>query len=75
MEKLNRAQKCSLLGPQNLGSRGAQAPRAPLGSAPDTCNRHIFKELHSTVQELSHTLTVESELEPQEPHSQQVAVV
>ena len=23
MEKLNRAQKCSILGPQNLGSRGA----------------------------------------------------
>ena len=22
MEKLNRAQKCSILGPQNLGSRG-----------------------------------------------------
>ena len=31
MEKLNRAQKCSILGPQNLGSRGVQAPRAPLG--------------------------------------------
>ena len=30
MDKLNRAQKCSILGPQNLGSRGAQAPRAPL---------------------------------------------
>ena len=27
MEKLNRAQKCSILGPQNLGSRGG--PRAP----------------------------------------------
>ena len=33
MEKLNRAQKCSILGPQNLGSRGA-GPPAPLGSAP-----------------------------------------
>ena len=31
MEKLNRAQKCSILGPQNLGS-GAPAP--PPGSAP-----------------------------------------
>ena len=29
MEKLNRAQKCSILGPQNLGSGGA-----PPGSAP-----------------------------------------
>ena len=30
MEKLNRAQKSSILWPQNLGSRGAQAPEAPL---------------------------------------------
>ena len=29
MEKLNRAQKCSILGPQNLGSGGAQAPGPP----------------------------------------------
>ena len=34
MEKLNRAQKCSIFRPQNLGSRGTQAPGAPLGSAP-----------------------------------------
>ena len=33
MEKLNRAQKCSILGPQNLGSVGARAPGPP-GSAP-----------------------------------------
>ena len=33
MEKLNRAQKCSILGPQNLGSRGA-GPPVPPGSAP-----------------------------------------
>ena len=33
MEKLNRAQKCSILGPQNLGSKGG--PRAPPGSAPE----------------------------------------
>ena len=26
MKKLNRAQKCSILGPQNLGSRGGPAP-------------------------------------------------
>ena len=35
MEKLNRAQKCSILGPQNLGSGGARAPGAPPGSAPE----------------------------------------
>ena len=30
MEKLNRAAKCSILGPQNLGSGGgARAPGAP----------------------------------------------
>ena len=29
MEKLNRAQKCSILGPQNLGSGGARAPGPP----------------------------------------------
>ena len=30
VEKLNRAQKCSILGPQNLGSGGgARAPGAP----------------------------------------------
>ena len=32
MEKLNRAQKCSILGPKNLGSGGA--PGAPPGYAP-----------------------------------------
>ena len=37
MEKLNRAQKCSILGPQNLESRGGGA-RAPPGSAPDLLN-------------------------------------
>ena len=35
MEKLNRAQKCSILGPQNLGSGGARAPGPPPGSAPE----------------------------------------
>ena len=29
MEKLNRAQKCSILGPQNLGSGGARDPGPP----------------------------------------------
>ena len=33
MEKLNRAQRCSILGPQNLGSRGARPPGPP-ASAP-----------------------------------------
>ena len=34
VEKLNRAQKCSILGPQNLGWGG---PGPPPGSAPDGC--------------------------------------
>ena len=35
VEKLNRAQKCSILGPQNLGSGGGPGPRGPPpGSAP-----------------------------------------
>ena len=29
MEKLNRAQKCSILGPQNLGSGGGPGPPGP----------------------------------------------
>ena len=40
MEKLNRAQKCSILGPQNLGSGGGPGPPGPPpGSAPV---RHII---------------------------------
>ena len=31
MEKLNRAQKYSILGPQNLGSRGGPGRWGPLG--------------------------------------------
>ena len=31
MEKLNRAQKCSILGPQNLESRGGPWPSGPPG--------------------------------------------
>ena len=43
MEKLNRAQKCSILGPQNLGSRGGPGPPGPPpGSAPDYLNETIF---------------------------------
>ena len=37
MEKLNRAQKCSILGPQNLGSGGPGPPGPPPGSAPELC--------------------------------------
>ena len=36
VEKLNRAQKCSILGPQNLGSRGAPPGSAPVTTALDT---------------------------------------
>ena len=40
MEKLNRAQKCSILGPQNLGSGGGPGPPGPPpGSAPDFLSR------------------------------------
>ena len=41
MEKLNRAQKCSILGPQNLGSGGARAPGAPPGSAPELTLHYV----------------------------------
>ena len=34
MEKLNRAQTCSIFGPQNPGSRGNLGPRPPPRSAP-----------------------------------------
>ena len=46
MEKLNRAQKCSILGPQNLGSRGARAPGAPPESAPGTNTVLLRLSLH-----------------------------
>ena len=50
MEKLNRAQKCSILGPQNLGSGGGPGPQAPPGSAPGlmicTCDSFRFCEAH-----------------------------
>ena len=37
VEKLNRAQKCSILGPQNLGSGGGPGPPGPPpGSAPES---------------------------------------
>ena len=39
MEKLNRAQKCSILGPQNLGSGGGPGPRGP---SPDPHLDHAF---------------------------------
>ena len=39
MEKLNRAQKCSILGHQNLESRGARPP--PPGSASEMNNSSL----------------------------------
>ena len=49
MEKLNRAQKCSVLGPQNLGSRGARAPGPPPGSAPASTLFHEGSAFVSTI--------------------------
>ena len=46
MEKLNRAQKCSILGPQNLGSRGGPGPGAPPASAPEMV---VYEILFSTI--------------------------
>ena len=59
IEKLNRAQKCSILGPQALRSRGA-GPLGPPGSAPvfrwniDMCimnyellEHHLFNTLYT----------------------------
>ena len=40
MEKLNRAQKCSILGPQNLGLIGGSGSGAPLGSAAEHGSKH-----------------------------------
>ena len=48
VEKLNRAQKCSILGPQNLGSGGARAPGAPPGSAPAYLFPEIYEKYAST---------------------------
>ena len=43
MEKLNRAQKCSILEPQNLGSRGGAGPPAP------PWIRTWFQNLHNSL--------------------------
>ena len=51
MEKLNRAQKCSILGPQNLGSGGGPGPRAPPGSAPGIPGLRMFKLSHNVIGE------------------------
>ena len=40
-EQLKEGLKSSILGPQNLGSGGAQAPRAPPGSASDNAYSQI----------------------------------
>ena len=39
MDKLKRAQKCSILGPQNLGSKGGGGG---VGSAPEMCNIYPY---------------------------------
>ena len=55
MEKLNRAQKCSILGPQNLGSGGGPGPPGPPpGSAPGSCD--IFGKDHGSMTSSSHAL-------------------
>ena len=46
MEKLNRAAKCSILGPQNLGSGEPGPPGPPPGSAAGHCTKSSW--LHST---------------------------
>ena len=44
MEKLNRAQNCLILGPQNLGSKGGLGPQGPLdprlGQTPSHLGKH-----------------------------------
>ena len=48
VEKLNRAQKCSILGPQNLGSGGGPGPPGPPpGSAPEMYLRYVTHHCHS----------------------------
>ena len=48
MEKLNRAQKCSILGPQNLGSRGGPGPLGPPpGSAPGATTKPAYMCSHN----------------------------
>ena len=42
MEKLNRAQKCSILGPQNLGSGGGPGPQGP------PLDPHLTKLVHES---------------------------
>ena len=54
MEKLNRAQKCSILGPQNLGSGGTRAPGAPL-------DPHLQSNENRTLQRKTQTYLVWSE--------------
>ena len=47
MEKLNKAQKCSILGPQNLGSRGGPGPPgAPLDLRLRSMNRDQSRQSH-----------------------------
>ena len=47
MEKLNRAQKCSILGPQNLGS-GGPGPRGPPWIRTWLTHIHVIKRITHT---------------------------
>ena len=49
MEKLNRAQKCSNLGPQNLGSKGDPGP--PLDPL-----LKLFCNYHKCLENISHLI-------------------
>ena len=51
MEKLNRAQKCSILGPQNLGSGGGPSPQGP----PDP-HLHSICHLHESPYDSQHNV-------------------
>ena len=64
MEKLNRAQKCSILGPQNLGSGGGPGPRGP---PLDPHLEYLFSKSHKHLARLQkqkgHLTELESVLE------------
>ena len=53
MEKLNRAQKSSILGPQNLGSRGGPGPRPPPPGSASGTHAHNYSYTFNTVRCIS----------------------
>ena len=61
-EKLNRAQKCSILGPQNLGSGGGLGPRAPPGSAPEKNMTMMHFHRSETIRRQNEVLETERNL-------------